>query len=204
MPINIVLHQFRAPLLTSMVLEAISFFVQTPVHALPPAEPFPGVGVYALYLLNDANIYRDLADPAAQWPIYVGKAVPRGWRTARVADTTLRTPLYARLRQHASSIDQVVNLQRQQFATRFMLLGGFESDLIIPVEAELIRAYSPLWNTVIDGFGNHDPGAGRYDQALSEWDSLHPGRAWAARLRGEVPARDAILEKIRRYVRGST
>lgn len=43
-----------------------------------------------------------------------------------------------------------------------------ESDLVVPVEAELIRKYRPLWNTIIDGFGNHLAGSGRYNQARSE------------------------------------
>jgi len=46
----------------------------------------------------------------------------------------------------------------------------------------LIEKYKPLWNTVLDGFGNHDPGSGRYKQQVSPWDVLHPGRSWAAKL----------------------
>jgi hypothetical protein len=78
-----------------------------------------------------------------------------------------------------------------------MILTDIESDLVVPVEAELIRRYAPLWNTVIDGFGNHDPGRGRYDQAKSEWDVLHPGRPWAERLRGESPSLVQVMDKIR-------
>lgn len=51
--------------------------------------------------------------------------------------------------------------------------------MIGTVEAALIRHYHPLWNTVVDGFGNHDPGSGRYNQEISEWDIVHPGRSWA-------------------------
>ncbi len=32
-------------------------------------------------------------------------------------------------------------------------------------------------NKIIDGFGNHDPGKGRYNQLRSRWDKLHPGRS---------------------------
>jgi hypothetical protein len=77
-----------------------------------------------------------------------------------------------------------------------MILDDLESDLIGPVEAELIRRYKPLWNTVVDGFGNHDPGSGRYDQARSEWDVLHPGRPWAERLTGASPQVNDILDRI--------
>ncbi|MDR0670086.1 MAG: Eco29kI family restriction endonuclease [Treponema sp.] len=39
-----------------------------------------------------------------------------------------------------------------------------------------------LWNIVVDGFGNHDPGSGRYNQQISSWDTIHPGRNWAKKL----------------------
>lgn len=80
-----------------------------------------------------------------------------------------------------------------------MILVGTESDLIVPVEAELIRKYRPVWNMIIDGFGNHNPGAGRYDQAKSEWDILHPGRDWANRLKGKSPLLENIVIKIKKY-----
>ena len=83
-----------------------------------------------------------------------------------------------------------------------MILTDIESDLVIPVEAEMIRRYAPLWNTVIDGFGNHDPGSGRYDQAKSEWDVLHPGRPWAARLRGASPSLKQVMDKVRQVLSG--
>ena len=81
-----------------------------------------------------------------------------------------------------------------------MILSGLESDLVGTVEAALIRRYRPLWNTVIDGFGNNDPGAGRYNQARSEWDILHPGRLWAERLTGQSPRREDVIEKIRQFL----
>ena len=34
-----------------------------------------------------------------------------------------------------------------------------------------------LWNSLVDGFGNHDPGAGRYKGLRPRWDVLHPGRS---------------------------
>ena len=81
-----------------------------------------------------------------------------------------------------------------------MILGGVESDLVVPVEAEMIRRYRPLWNTVVDGFGNHDPGKGRYNQARSEWDVLHPGRYWAERLTGESPHLNDIVVRIQDFL----
>lgn len=81
-----------------------------------------------------------------------------------------------------------------------MILDDVEGDLIVPVEAELIRKYTPLWNTVVDGFGNHDPGSGRYNQAKSEWDMLHPGRNWAERLTGEASKLEHIVAKVEKFL----
>jgi hypothetical protein len=77
-----------------------------------------------------------------------------------------------------------------------MILQGAEIDLVAAIEAELIRNYRPLWNTTVDGFGNHDPGSGRYNQAKSEWDALHPGRSWAEKLTGKPPKLKDIISKI--------
>ena len=68
---------------------------------------------------------------------------------------------------------------------------------IVPVESTLIRKHHPLWNSIVDGFGNHDPGRGRYNQARSEWDVLHPGRPWADRLMGEPPSLEEVIEKVK-------
>ena len=191
-------HVFRSPKFQSVVTEAIEFFEGTPVHSLPPPGPFEGSGVYGLYYLGDFEHYssvRNSDDNSCDVPIYVGKAVPRGWRTARSTDSSATT-LYSRLREHTRSIDQAANLTTDDFRCRFMILGGIESDLVVPVEAELIRTYCPLWNSVLDGFGNHDPGGGRYDQAPSEWDVLHPGRTWVERLRGDAPSLADVIAKL--------
>jgi hypothetical protein len=196
------LHIFHSPQFQSVVDDAIRFFNGTPVHKLPPPSRFIGAGVYGLYYVGDYELYARITgmnrDGCIQ-PIYIGKAVPPGWRTARVRES--ETPdLYQRLREHTRSVQQGANLQVDNFLCRFMILRGVESDLVVPVEAELIRRYRPLWNTVVDGFGNHDPGAGRYNQAHSEWDVLHPGRRWAERLTGESPILDDIITRVRRFL----
>jgi hypothetical protein len=196
------LHTFRSAKFRSVVKEAIEFFNNTPVRQLPP-ERFGGTGVYALYYRGKGDLYAALGELNAEGctqPIYVGKAVPRGWRTGRKR-VTADPLLYRRLREHTHSITQADNLIVNEFSCRFMILSDLESDLVIPVEAELIRLYQPLWNAIIDGFGNHDPGMGRYNQAPSEWDTLHPGRVWAKRLKGEPPSKKAIMAKVSDYLR---
>jgi hypothetical protein len=194
-------HIFQSPEFRGVVHDAIYFFDSTPAYGLPTEGTFTGAGVYALYYVGTFELYRPYTlknERKPVLPIYVGKAVPAGWRTGRVRQ--LETPeLHRRLNEHGRSIEQVENLATGDFRYRFIILQDAEIDLVVPVEAELIRRYLPLWNTVVDGFGNHDPGSGRYDQAPSEWDILHPGRQWAERLRGIPPERDEIIRKISDY-----
>ena len=192
-------HTFRSPKFKSVVKEAVEFLTKTPIHPLPPATDFAGVGVYALYYLGSFDYYSHIARQNQQdccQPIYIGKAVPAGWRTARTAHTDQDKALYQRLQEHARSISSVESLEVHDFRCRFMILNGVETDLISAVESELIRTYRPLWNTVVDGFGNHDLGGGRYNQARSEWDVLHSGRGWADRLTGPAPQLEDIIAKI--------
>ncbi|MCB0175468.1 MAG: Eco29kI family restriction endonuclease [Anaerolineae bacterium] len=195
-------HVFRSPKFRSVVEEAVDFFDQTPLQTLPPSTRFVGGGVYALYYLGDYELYSVLSRlnrRECQHPIYVGKAVPSGWRTGRVVQSE-RPNLYNRLIEHARSLNQARNLESNEFLCRFVVLNEVEGDLVVPVEASLIRRHKPLWNMSIDGFGNHDPGKGRYNQAASEWDILHPGRPWVARLTGVGSKLDDIIAKINAHV----
>ena len=201
MKINQGKHIFRSEKYKSACAEALDFIEKIPLYSFPLTSPFPGVGVYILYYFGDFIYYRGLVNKqknSSPVPFYVGKAVPPGWRTARINVST-SSSLYNRLREHSRSIEQASNLSLQDFQYRMMILVGTESDLIVPVEAELIRKYRPVWNMIIDGFGNHNPGAGRYDQAKSEWDILHPGRDWANRLKGKSPLLENIVIKIKKY-----
>ena len=130
-------------------------------------------------------------------PIYVGKAVPRGWRQARAQDA--KNELYERLRDHFRSISSTNNLTPSDFRCRFMILENTATDMIGTVEAALIRCYKPIWNTAIDGFGNHTPGEGRFQQAKSDWDVLHPGRSWAEKCTGISSSIHDIEQKVKDY-----
>lgn len=198
--VNAGLHTFRSAKFKSVVREAIRFFEKTPVHPLPPASGFLGVGVYALYYIGESELYDHIAalnrEDCTQ-PIYVGKAVPLGWRAARASPDERTRSLYGRLPEHTQSILQANNLEVDDFRYRFVILKGIETDLVTAIETQLIRRYAPFWNTLVDGFGNHDPGKGRYNQTRSEWDVLHPGRAWADRLTGPSPRLQDVMKKIR-------
>lgn len=178
-------HVFKSEAFAEIIKDTIRFFNGTPVHLLPPPENFIGAGVYALYYIGKSPYYITLYNQnrtSFAQPIYVGKAVPRGWRQARIQGAS--NELYARLNDHFRSITAANNLDTDDFRCRFMILEDAATDMIGTVEAALIRHYTPIWNNTIDGFGNHDPGNGRYQQAKSDWDVLHPGREWANKCTG--------------------
>lgn len=182
-------HIYSSPHFEEIIKDTIRFFNGTPIYELPSPERFHGTGVYAIYCISRQGVYspyHSINRTSFRLPIYVGKAVPRGWRQARTTTSpdAKTFELYGRLREHSRSIGQGSGIEISDFRCRFIILEGQESDLISTVEAALIRMYRPLWNVVVDGFGNHDPGKGRYNQAKSDWDVYHPGRKWAEKCLG--------------------
>jgi hypothetical protein len=192
-------HIFRSESFVELIDEAVAFMVNTPMELLPPDENFSGGGVYALYYNGDFPLYQKIYSQNKELPIYVGKAVLPGWRQGRGTVKENDPALYRRLGEHSRNINAAKNLELSHFSCKFVVLKSQEADLISTVEAAMTRRYNPLWNSHIDGFGNHDPGKGRYEQAKSEWDALHPGRAWAERLNGIPPDGNKIEEKIGIY-----
>ena len=83
-----------------------------------------------------------------------------------------------------------------------MIFEGETQNMVAAVEAAIIAEKTPMWNSVIDGFGNHDPGAKRKTGRLSAWDTLHPGRAWTNRLSGEIPNVKDLKRRITDYLVG--
>lgn len=138
--------------------------LKQPVIPMEALSPFDGAGTYAIYYLGNFQPYLPISeknrDRQFSSPIYVGKAVPQGARKGLYEIGSQPGPvLFNRLREHASSIAQAENLVLSDFYCRFLVVD----DIWIPLgESLLINRFNPLWNSVIDGFGNHDPGGGRY------------------------------------------
>ncbi len=164
--------------------------VELKTFLTPRQRKFAGAGLYAVYYVGSLDCYRDIAPPRrepGEVPIYVGRARPPGARQGALGlESTTREPvLFDRLREHARSIESV-----ERYATEtgrpdltlsdFLCRRLVADDIWVPMgEALLIGHYRPVWNVVVDGFGNHPPGGGRARQARSLWDTLHPGRRWA-------------------------
>lgn len=168
------------------------------VTSLARVERFLGAGIYAIYYVGGFRPYERISEANRgeqfQCPIYVGKAVPPGARKGGFGLGTSAGPaLFKRLNEHKSSISAAENLQLDEFACRYLV----SDDIWIPLgESLLIEWFQPLWNVLIDGFGNHPTGKRRSKQYRSRWDTLHPGRAWAAKLPGNPNESASNLQKM--------
>jgi Eco29kI restriction endonuclease len=153
--------------------------IGSPLLPLPPSTPFSGAGVYAIYYFGDFPTYESLRRAnehgKGELPIYVGKAVPKGARKGHLdLDSSVGDSLFQRLKDHSESLDQV-GLKKTNFQCRYLVVD----DIWIPLgESLLIRRFRPLWNVLLEGFGNHDPGSRRGKSNMSRWDTVHPGRPW--------------------------
>ncbi len=172
-----------------------------PIGPLPPEGKFLGTGIYALYYSGDYGAYKSIAtadeEGRVTTPIYVGKAVPAGARKGGFGlDLPAGAVLYNRLAEHAESIQCAKNLDIRDFACRYLVVD----DIWIPLgESLLIEMFAPIWNRVIDGFGNHDPGQGRRQQQCSPWDVLHPGRNWAEKLQPHTKSEKEFLRALEAF-----
>lgn len=167
--------------------------LEQPCRSLPPGAGFVGVGIYALYYQGDFAAYGPVSSPNCETPIYVGRALPTGSRTGLGGlDVRVGRQLYTRLAKHAESITAVENLELDDFRCRYLIVD----DIWIPLgESLLIARFQPVWNAVVHGFGLNDPGRHRYGGDRSDWDEIHPGRAWRDAMRRKRPATE-ILEEV--------
>lgn len=165
---------------------------------------FDGAGIYCIYYAGGFETYAQISigsegnNKREQYPIYVGKAVPPGARKGGFGlNSDPKEALYKRLKEHAESIAQSENLELRDFYCRYLVVD----DIWIPLgESLLIANFSPIWNQIIDGFGNHDPGSGRYNQLRSRWDTLHPGRKWALKCKERPEDMGVIESEVKAYL----
>lgn len=177
--------------------------------ALPLADlqSFNGAGIYALYYTGSFDAYEKLSKinrlQGPKVPIYVGKAIPEGGRKGggvslpnELGGNKPTKALFKRLNEHAESIKSTA-LSVDDFVCRYLVVD----DIWIPLgESLLIARFSPLWNLLLDGFGNHDPGKGRYNGLAPKWDVLHPGRAWAAKCQPRQETAKQIAQEAKAWL----
>lgn len=165
---------------------------------------FNGAGIYAIYYAGVHGAYADIAarnQVGKTVPIYVGKAVPAGARKGGGRGATGGKPLFDRLVEHAKSIEAARNLDLADFWCRYLVVD----DIWIPLgESLLIARYAPVWNALVDGFGNHAPGKGRHAGMCPRWDVLHPGREWASRCMPRTETEADIQREVVAYLASAT
>ena len=116
--------------------------------------------MYAIYYRGEFPAYRHLAEAnraECRQPIYVGRSQPKGGRKGGLRNVPVATgtALALRLRKHAASIRSAPALDLKDFRFRYLVLD----EIWVPLgENILIETFQPVWNVVVDGFGNHDPG----------------------------------------------
>ena len=165
-------------------------------------EQFIGAGIYAIYYRGEFQAYARLRQANAirlTLPIYVGKAIPSGGRKglAVLSEKMQGRYLFNRLQDHSESVRRANNLDIANFFARWLAVD----DIWIPLgETLLIERFRPVWNLVLDGFGNHDPGAGRYNGLRPMWDTLHPGRPWADRCRKRSEDAEELASRVSTYL----
>lgn len=163
---------------------------EQPLEILDNLPRFDGAGIYALYYSGFFDAYEPLAKvnrkKPGSWAIYIGKADADATRKGdpTAAPVEVGAKLWSRLQNHRKSIEAAVNLDPRDFLIRRLVV----SPTWVPLaESIALRLHHPVWNTVLDGLGNHDPGKGRYAGMKPRWDHLHPGRPWADKLETQRP-----------------
>ena len=140
-------------------------------------EKFYGSGVYAIYYRGTFPAYAKISN--AETPIYVGQAAPQVGNARTPIEQGER--LTDRLRTHSRNISKANStLSVVDFDCRALVVqSGWET----AAEDYLIHLFQPIWNSETDilyGIGKHGDAAETRGNRRSPWDTLHPGRKWAA------------------------
>jgi len=193
------------PLEKSRLAESVAeALLERDVIPLGSVGKFDGAGIYAIYYAGGLADYQPVAmanrEGRYQRPIYVGKAIPPGGRKGGWGlGLASGRVLSKRLGEHAKSIADADGLSVEDFFCRYLVV----EDVWIPLaESLLIDRFRPVWNVVLDGFGNHNPGKKRFEGQRPAWDTVHPGRAWASGMQDNVRTADEWRDLIRRALSG--
>ena len=148
--------------------------LEQPLRAMPPETPFSGAGVYALYYSGSHEAYstlRELDGGRYKYPIYIGKAAGESAKQGFNPHSSNKRKLYDRIADHAKSIEEVENLNLDDFQCRYLVLNDA---YIALAESVMIRLFRPPWNGM--SFGSKVVGKFREGGTPGLWDALHPGR----------------------------
>jgi hypothetical protein len=145
-------------------------------QALSSIGRFYGSGVYAIYYRGGFPAYRPVS--GTENPLYVGKADPATPNAQTVQQQG--NGLSTRLLDHERSIAAVTNIKLEDFDCRYLVVKSAWQET---AEDYLIDLFKPIWNNetrICYSFGKHGDAAKTRANRRSPWDTLHPGRKWAA------------------------
>ena len=170
--------------------------LERPRVPLGNIDCFYGSGVYAIYYMGSFDAYTEVS--GSQIPIYVGKVDP--------ASSEATTPeeqgdkLWNRLvKDHAKNVDKAENLELADFEARFLVVRSAWQNT---AENYLINWFKPVWNNemkICYGFGKHGDKSSTRANTKSPWDTLHPGRTWAADATPHPKSTDEIIADIKEH-----
>ena len=184
-PFKVEDHVYQNDAFSELCKDAMRAFNATPVCDLPP-PPFKGAGVYAIYCTARSGIYERYGNKVNRTgynvPIYVGKAVPKGWWQIRTAglDTL---PIAEQVELWMDLVKRSIGLKLEDFHIR-----AFEVsiDILRGIQLLMLRTYHPLWNRL---FASH-----KTAKALkSSWARIH-----SVRFRSK--ADKAVQEEVRKML----
>lgn len=167
--------------------------VAQPRQSLSNIARFYGSGVYAIYYNGKFEHYAPLSK--SETPIYVGQAAP--------AISNARTPmeqgekLSKRLEEHRKNIckaDSTLSIGDFEFRV-LVVQSGWET----AAEDYLIHLFHPVWNNqtnLVYGLGKHGDAAKTRANRRSPWDTIHPGRRWAASTLQDAKSPSRIAEEL--------
>jgi hypothetical protein len=168
--------------------------VAQPRHPLGQIPRTYGSGVYAIYYRGEYPLYAPIS--GTETPIYVGQAAPLANNARTPKEQGAR--LYSRLGEHKRNIAKAsTTLGLDAFDCRSLVVqSGWET----AAEDYLIHLFHPIWNSetnILYGLGKHGDDAETRANKRSPWDTLHPGRAWAAKTAEDAKTPDQIASELR-------
>jgi hypothetical protein len=170
--------------------------VAQPRLSLATLSRFYGSGVYAIYYTGDSPLYAPIS--GSETPIYVGQAKPK----LANAQTPLAqgTRLSGRLTEHRKNIMlATTTLDIADFQYRSLVVqSGWET----AAENYLIQLFRPIWNNetnILYGLGKHGDDSKTRANKRSPWDTMHPGRRWAAPTLLDAKTPDMISQELKEH-----
>ncbi|MGW7304478.1 Eco29kI family restriction endonuclease [Streptomyces sp. NPDC054835] len=127
-------------------------------------------------------------------PIHVGKSLPSGKSRSGIV---VRGSMNRRLRTHLRSLEDVHDLDAQDFLVRYLPVDEIWT---IGPERLTIGDHRPVWNVVVEGFGVHTQGSVRAATTPRTLrDELPPGKPRAERQRGAKLSRAELQRAVRQH-----